>query len=75
MVQLEMVQLLVLDERRGIVLKPSVRERLAVVGMVKVSKLVEWEEVVTMVEQGDLVMAAPGGLAGVCLNHLLYFLG
>ena len=44
---------MVLDERGGIVLEPSVREGPAVVRMVEVARVVEWEEVATVVEQKD----------------------
>ena len=75
MVEIELVQLLVSDKRGGIVLKLSVREGLAVVGMVEVARVVEWEEVATVVEQENLVTTAPSGLAGVRLNRQFVFFG
>ena len=72
MEELELVELLVLDERRDIVLEPSVRERVAVVGKVEVAQVVEWEEVAMVVEQEDAITAAPSGTAEVHFNHQLY---
>ena len=75
MVELELVQLLVSDKRGGIVLELSVIERPAVVGMVEVARVVEWEEVATVVQQEGLVITVLSGLTGVCLNHQLNSLG
>ena len=50
MVELELIQLLALEEREGIVLELLVTERPAVVGMVEVARVGEREEAPTVVK-------------------------